>query len=159
MFGLTLEKLIVIGIIAAVVIGPEPLPRYTTALAQFIRNLRDVTATTKARAESELGVPINTDSWREQVRRYDPRVVVKDALTESTASTESAASTESTVTGPGPVMREQWVVVGGSSGHPVRRRVPAPTPVDDPVPAGDPVPTDDTEGTPPKEPEIHGTQQ
>lgn len=82
MFGLTVEKLIVIGIIAAVVIGPQRLPMYAEKLASFIRSVRAFTEATKTRAENELGVPLNTAEWNAQLQQYDPRRIVRDALRE-----------------------------------------------------------------------------
>ncbi|WP_130840684.1 Sec-independent protein translocase subunit TatA/TatB [Corynebacterium neomassiliense] len=142
MLGLSLEKLIVIGIVAAVVIGPERLPQYASKLAGFVRSFRDFTAATKAKAESDLGVPLDTAEWNRQIRRYDPRVIVRDALkddalkddapqdapavvgTDTASVSEPDTAPEQDVTPePEPVMRERWIVVGGTSGHPVRRRV------------------------------------
>lgn len=160
MLGLSVEKIILIGVIAAVVIGPERLPRYASMLATFVRNFRDFTTATKAKAESELGVPLDTDAWNRNVRRYDPRTIVKDALAGQDATAEPAAPADTPVAAPvstpvsapdtavaartpvvepavepvvapEPVMRERWVIVGGSSGHPVRRRVLEPVPVDE----------------------------
>lgn len=156
MLGLSVEKIILIGVIAAVVIGPERLPRYASMLAAFLRSFRDFTAAAKARTESELGVPLDTDAWNRNVRRYDPRTIVKDALAGQDATAEPAAPADTPVAAPvstpvsapdtavaartpavepvvapEPVMRERWVIVGGSSGHPVRRRVLEPVPVDE----------------------------
>ena len=39
-FGLTIEKLLMIGVIAAFVVGPERLPRYAEALANFTKRAR-----------------------------------------------------------------------------------------------------------------------
>jgi len=169
MFGLTLEKLIVIGVIAAIVLGPERLPRYAEKLADFIRSFRDFTASTKSRAEHELGVPLDTASWNRQFRRYDPRSIVRDAIAaDGTASTVAVADTSpappqpeagqpeaepsTTATSAGS-NRHRWVVVGGSSGHPIRRRVIEPV-LDEqaPVPVENfPVDLDTAESSQPTE--------
>lgn len=141
MLGLSFEKLIVIGVIAAVVIGPERLPRYTAKLGELIRNFRDFTTTMKTRTESDLGVPLDTAEWNRQLKQYDPRVIVKDALsggaapaaTETTQDTAPDALPDAPdpAPDPAPAMRERWIVVGGSSGHPVRRKVLEPVPVEE----------------------------
>lgn len=126
MLGLSLEKLIVIGIIAAVVIGPERLPRYAAKLGELIRTFRDFTAASKAKAESELGMSIDTAEWNRQVRQYDPRTIVKDAWTGEAVPVEPAekpADEPEDEPDPEPVMRERWVIVGGTSGHPIRRKI------------------------------------
>ena len=152
MLGLSLEKLILIGIIAAVVIGPERLPRYAAKLGELIRSFRDFTAASKAKAESELGISIDTAKWNRQVRRYDPRTIVKDAwtgdVTPAGAPHPEDAPQDATVEEPveaaAPAMRERWVVVGGSSGHPIRRKILEPVPVEKPEDEPDDEPTEST---------------
>ncbi|MGP9724914.1 Sec-independent protein translocase subunit TatA/TatB [Corynebacterium sp. AOP40-9SA-29] len=149
MFGLTIEKIIVIGVVAAIIIGPQRLPLYAEKLATFIRNFRNFTDSTRRRAEEELGVPVaamDPKTWNTQFRAYDPRRIVRDALnSDGTASagaapdaavpdaaSDVAASSPETGREPEqePVQeyRERWVVVGGSSGHPIRRRIVEPVP-------------------------------
>lgn len=140
MFGLTVEKLIVIGLIAAVIIGPHRLPLYAEKLASFIRDVRRFVDTTRGSAERELGVPIDTAEWNSRIQQYDPRRIVRDALRdggapERTPEQESDAGDEESE--PEPPMRERWVVVGGSSGHPVRRRIMEPVPPDEQADADD----------------------
>lgn len=160
MLGLSLEKLIVIGIIAAVVIGPERLPRYAAKLGELIRSFRDFTAASKAKAESELGMSIDTAKWNRQVRQYDPRTIVKDAWTgdatpagaphseDAPQDAPQDATVEEPVEEPveahAPAMRERWVVVGGSSGHPIRRKILEPVPVEKPEDEPDDEPTEST---------------
>ncbi|MDA0167594.1 hypothetical protein OJ998_00730 [Solirubrobacter taibaiensis] len=74
MFGLTFEKLLVITIISGFVIGPRRLPVYAGQLAAFVRDLRGFIETTRARAETELGVRAV------DLRDYDPRRIVRNAL-------------------------------------------------------------------------------
>lgn len=150
MFGLTIEKIIVIGVVAAIIIGPQRLPLYAEKLATFIRNFRSFTDSTRRRAEEELGVPVaamDPKTWNTQFRAYDPRRIVRDALnSDGTAgpatAPDAAASSPETGSEPEPEpaqptepaqepvqeYRERWVVVGGSSGHPVRRRIVEPVP-------------------------------
>lgn len=129
MLGLSLEKLILIGIIAAVVIGPERLPRYAAKLGELIRSFRDFTATSKEKAESELGMSIDTAEWNRQVRKYDPRTIVKDALSAEAVPVEPAEEPAEEPE-PEPMMRERWVIVGGTSGHPIRRKILEPVPAE-----------------------------
>jgi sec-independent protein translocase protein TatB len=167
MLGLTLEKFIVIGIIAAVLIGPQRLPQYAQKLGQFIQTFRAFAEASKTRAESELGMPLNTADWNSQIQQYDPRRIVRDAwngapqngthqngapqdaatsatgATPDTATHAASADTENTDntentedTAPSapaePIPTEthvRWVIVGGSSGHPIRRRIVETVPV------------------------------
>jgi len=49
MFGLSMEKIIVILVIAAFVIGPTRLPAYAAKLAQLVKTVRGMADTAKAR--------------------------------------------------------------------------------------------------------------
>ncbi|MGG7308337.1 Sec-independent protein translocase TatB [Curtobacterium sp. AB451] len=82
------DKLIVLGIVAAVFLGPHRLVGAAQQLAVFIRRLRRWADATKAQVEEETGVEID---WSElDPRRYDPRRIIRDALTQP-PSTPSAS--------------------------------------------------------------------
>jgi sec-independent protein translocase protein TatB len=82
MFELSIEKLVVIGLIAAFLIGPERLPVYATKLARLVRVVRGMADDAKGRLQDELGPDFDADWQRLDPRRYDPRRIVRDALTE-----------------------------------------------------------------------------
>jgi sec-independent protein translocase protein TatB len=80
-FGLTFEKLVVIGVIAAMVLGPERLPRYAELLGTWVRKLRHSTTGAKARLREELGEDFDDIDWKKlNPRQYDPRQIVRNAL-------------------------------------------------------------------------------
>lgn len=77
-FGLTVEKLLVIGIIATLLIGPERLPRYAEALARFTARAREFLRGAKTRVEDEMGDEVD---WQKlDPRQYDPRRIIRQAL-------------------------------------------------------------------------------
>ncbi len=80
MFGLTFEKLLVVTIVAAFILGPRRLPIYAGKLSEFVRDLRAFVESSRARAEDDFGVPLRTSEWRVDLRQYDPRRIVRDAL-------------------------------------------------------------------------------
>lgn len=82
MFGLTLEKLFVVAVLAAVIIGPSRLPGYAARLAELVRGVRAFVDSTRTRTESELGVAIDPAQWHAGIRQYDPRHIVRQALDE-----------------------------------------------------------------------------
>lgn len=83
MFGLTIDKLIVIVIIAAIIIGPERLPLYAKKLASLVKAVRGFLDTAKSRAVDELGPDFDPAEWKKlDPRQYDPRRIVQDALAE-----------------------------------------------------------------------------
>ncbi|MDF2443921.1 MAG: sec-independent protein translocase protein TatB [Subtercola sp.] len=90
MFGLTFEKLIIIGVVAAFVIGPERLPHYASVLAKFVRQLRDFTNGAKNRMKEEMGPDFDEVEWKKlDPRQYDPRRIIRDALLEDPAEPDA----------------------------------------------------------------------
>jgi sec-independent protein translocase protein TatB len=82
-FGLTLEKLLLIGIIAVFLIGPDRLPGYTAQFARLIRSLRDMARGAKDRMREELGPDFDELEWKKlDPRQYDPRRIIREALLE-----------------------------------------------------------------------------
>lgn len=81
MFGLTLEKIFVISILAAAIIGPQRLPLYTHKAAKLISQFKAFVSTTRERAEAEIGVPLDPQKWEKlDLKQYDPRRIVREAL-------------------------------------------------------------------------------
>ena len=54
-FGLTIEKLLLIGLVAGLLLGPERLPRYVESLTRFARRAREYITTAKTRMKDEMG--------------------------------------------------------------------------------------------------------
>lgn len=94
-FGLTFEKLLLIGVIAALIIGPERLPKAAETFAGFVRKAGEYVRETKSKMRDEIGPEIDDVDWRKlDPRQYDPRRIIRDALmddTPSTAATSAAA--------------------------------------------------------------------
>ncbi|MFE7227998.1 hypothetical protein ACFU7D_24605 [Nocardioides sp. NPDC057577] len=132
MFGLSFEKLFLVAIVAGLVIGPQRLPLYTHRLAELIRSFRSFVDASKARAETEIGIS-RAELEALDVRRYDPRRIVRTALTEAPsapaeATAEAAADLEAEASRVRPGQR--YLVTGGSA-HP-RRVLISSLPDDDP---------------------------
>jgi sec-independent protein translocase protein TatB len=90
-FGLTIEKLLVIGIIALFLIGPDRLPAYSAQFGRLVRQLRDMASGAKDRMRDELGPDFDDMDWKKlDPRQYDPRRIIREALQESPASAETA---------------------------------------------------------------------
>jgi len=181
MLGLTMDKVLLIVVIAAVVLGPQRLPHYAQRLGELVRQVRDHIESTRTRTEQETGVSLSADDWKAwDPRRYDPRQIVRDALEPRQQTASAPAPTPPTiVVAPGdgtrtraadaavagalahpavpcetcgspaaaadphapepateraegdaaageagaPPRRQRWIVVGGTSGHPIRRLV------------------------------------
>ncbi|MGO2660328.1 Sec-independent protein translocase subunit TatA/TatB [Mycetocola reblochoni] len=86
MFGLSVEKLVLIGIIAAVIVGPQRLPGYAAKLAGTVRAFRAMLDAGKARIAEDSGATALREDWAAlNPRQYDPRRIVRDALADAGA--------------------------------------------------------------------------
>lgn len=82
-FGLTIEKLLVIGVIALFLIGPDRLPAYSAQFARLVRRLRDMASGAQGRMRDELGPDFDDMDWKKlDPRQYDPRRIIREALQE-----------------------------------------------------------------------------
>ena len=82
-FGLTFEKLLVIGIIAVFLLGPQRLPEYAAKLAKLVRTLRGYADGAKDRLREEMGPEYDDVDWKKlDPRQYDPRRIIREALLE-----------------------------------------------------------------------------
>jgi sec-independent protein translocase protein TatB len=87
-FGLTIEKLLLIGVIALFLIGPDRLPGYSAQLGRLIRQLRTMASGAKDRMRDELGPDFDDMDWKKlDPRQYDPRRIIREALQDTPAST------------------------------------------------------------------------
>lgn len=97
-FGLTIEKLLLIGIIAVFLIGPDRLPAYSAQFARLIRSLRDMARGAKDRMRDELGPDFDEMEWKKlDPRQYDPRRIIREALTEDTTPAVAAPAAKPTL--------------------------------------------------------------
>jgi sec-independent protein translocase protein TatB len=131
--GLTLDKIVVIVLVAGLVLGPSRLPGYARRLAGLVRAARRAVDDAGARAQADLGVPLRSTDWSDfDPRRYDPRRIVRDALAEDrgTAAAPADATPAAAPTGGAapddrppvvPAARDEYVIAG-TSGHPRRVR-------------------------------------
>lgn len=108
-FGLTPEKLLLIGVLAAFLIGPERLPRYAEALARFTGRARDFLRGAQNRVRDEMGPDFDDVDWRKlDPRQYDPRRIIREALLDDApVATVKAASAGAAAasTSPSPIGR------------------------------------------------------
>jgi sec-independent protein translocase protein TatB len=79
-FGISGEKLLILGLIAIFVLGPERLPHYAQQLARLVKSLRRMAEGAKGQLQTELG---ETVDWKQlDPRQYDPRRIIREALAE-----------------------------------------------------------------------------
>ncbi|TQL47358.1 sec-independent protein translocase protein TatB [Homoserinimonas aerilata] len=84
MFGLTFDKLLLIGVIAVFVLGPERLPYYAAQLGRLVRSLKEMADGAKDRLRDEMGPEFDEVDWKKlDPRQYDPRRIIREALTDA----------------------------------------------------------------------------
>lgn len=130
MFGMTFEKLFLIALITAVIIGPRRLPELTSRVAGILRQLKGMALEAKRRAEDETGVALVRDDWQAlDPRQYDPRRIIREAWQEPDARADAvpdvAVVDAASLAGPAPERPPGRWVIGGTSAHPRRVWVPA----------------------------------
>lgn len=81
MLGLSFDKLIILGFVAVMIVGPTRLPGYAAKLAQLVKTVRGMADTAKARMTDELGPDFEDIDWKKlDPRQYDPRRIIRSAL-------------------------------------------------------------------------------
>lgn len=82
-FGYDMEKFLLLLVVAALLIGPERLPKYAEGLARFTRRARSWLGDARTRVKEEMGEDFDDVEWRKlDPRQYDPRRIIRDALIE-----------------------------------------------------------------------------
>ncbi|MGW9630486.1 twin-arginine translocase TatA/TatE family subunit [Agromyces sp. NPDC055520] len=89
--GLTFDKLLIVGVIAVFLLGPERLPHYAAQLGRLVRSLRDMANGAKDRMRDEMGSDFDDVDWKKlDPRQYDPRRIIREALTDIDPFAEEA---------------------------------------------------------------------
>ena len=83
-FGINGSEFLVLLVVAAVVLGPERLPKYAQQLTRLVRELRRMAQGAQEKVREELGPEFDDVDWRAlDPRQYDPRRIVREALADS----------------------------------------------------------------------------
>lgn len=95
MFGLTPEKIVIILVIAAFIIGPQRLPGYAAKLAGWVRSLKGFITASQERIKEEIGPEAEDIDWKKlDPRQYDPRRIIREALLEDEKPQRPAAGVQ-----------------------------------------------------------------
>lgn len=78
-------------LIALIVIGPERLPGYAKQLGNLVRELRRMARGATARVREEVGPEIE-DLTSFDPRQYDPRRIIRDALSDDAPSNAASSA-------------------------------------------------------------------
>lgn len=81
MFGLTIDKLLILGVVAVFLLGPDRLPHYAAQFGRFVRSLKSMADGAKDRMRDEMGPDFDEVDWKKlDPRQYDPRRIIREAL-------------------------------------------------------------------------------
>ena len=93
MFGLTIDKIFIIGVVAVFLLGPERLPYYASQLAKLVKTVRTMATGAKERMREEMGPDFDEVDWKKlDPRQYDPRRIIREALTDDEPSPSASGS-------------------------------------------------------------------
>jgi len=90
-FGIGAPELVVIGIVAILVFGPEKLPEFARQAGRFLRTVRQMADN----AKNDLGREFGQDFSDMDLRELDPREYVRKNLLEGGDPTNGAHDVQS----------------------------------------------------------------
>lgn len=91
-FGISTWEFVILVVLAAALIGPERLPEYVGKLRTFIRQARDMVDGAKTQIKDQIGPEFLDINWYAyDLRQYDPRKIMRDALFDDPAQPDAAA--------------------------------------------------------------------
>ena len=80
MFDLSIGKLLVIGLLALFLVGPDKLPQYAAQLGRWVRVARGLADGAKQRLAEEMGPEFDEVAWADlDPRRYHPKRLLAEA--------------------------------------------------------------------------------
>lgn len=93
MIGINGYEFIILIVLALVLLGPERLPEYAQTLGRWVRQARGMAEDAKVRFREETGTDFDEIEWQKyDPRQYDPRRIIREALSEEYEETRQAVS-------------------------------------------------------------------
>jgi len=124
-FGINGGEFLVLIVVALVVLGPERLPHYAEQLASLVKSARRFAKGAQAQMREELGPEFDDIDWQKlDPRQYDPRRIVREALSEAWNDDEDEPVKKST-----PAATGGGIDLGKKSSEPAAK--PAAVPFDE----------------------------
>lgn len=81
MFDISLDKILVMMVVAVFLVGPSRLPIIAEKLARLTVRARQLAISTRERLREEVGDEIDDIDWKKlNPRNYDPRQIIRQAL-------------------------------------------------------------------------------
>ncbi len=84
---------VILIVLALALLGPSRLPEYAASLARLVRRARDFAMGAREQVRAELGPEFDEVDWQKyDPRRYHPRQIVRNALSEAWEGDDAAAT-------------------------------------------------------------------
>jgi sec-independent protein translocase protein TatB len=91
-FGINPGEFAVLLLVILIVVGPERLPGYAQQLGKMVREGRKMAMGLREQVRGELGPEFDDVDWTKlDPRQYDPRRIIREALTDTLEDDEPAA--------------------------------------------------------------------
>ena len=101
MFDINGWELLLLGLLAILILGPERLPEYAAKFGKFVRQARGMADRAKQQLKDEMGPEFSDVDWAAyDPRQYDPRKIVRDALASPSDEDEPAPGADKPVSLP-----------------------------------------------------------
>src|SRR5690554_3215374 len=98
MFGINGGELLILIVVAIIVVGPERMPEYAKQLREWVVGLRTMVDRGRDQIKEEVGGDVD---WSKlDPRQYDPRHIVREALSEPAKSARTAGAAASGAAAP-----------------------------------------------------------
>jgi sec-independent protein translocase protein TatB len=100
-FDINGPEFLVLGAVALFVLGPDKLPGYAAQAARMMRQLRSLADGAREQMRDQLGPEFDDVDWKAlDPRQYDPRRIVRDALSADDGEESPAAEKPQSPGGP-----------------------------------------------------------
>ncbi|KAB1663798.1 Sec-independent protein translocase TatB [Pseudoclavibacter sp. CFCC 13611] len=91
--GMSFEKILLVAVVAALILGPANLPRYAELLGRGTRKVKEFLESSKQRVKDETDGAIDDLDWKKlDPRQYDPRRIIAEALQDDPPVTTAAGA-------------------------------------------------------------------
>jgi sec-independent protein translocase protein TatB len=118
-FDINGPEFLVLGAVALFVLGPDKLPGYAAQAARMMRQLRSLADGARDQMREQLGPEFDDVDWKSlDPRQYDPRRIVRDALSGSDEDADASEEKPKSPGGPAPLDTEPPTSAGGQPSHP-----------------------------------------
>lgn len=100
LFGINGWEILLIIVIGVVVLGPERLPDYAAKLGKLVRQTKQYADAARAQLQDQMGPEFQDVDWSKyDIRQYDPRRIVREALMDDPEAEAAAQTTDEATAG------------------------------------------------------------